>query len=196
MNAADTFSTSVAGHIPPKHPLWSPSLPSPIFSGGSSRTQFRGYGKLATLRGQPTRLSFSSALSPPTGLAGPSSNLKGVYSVETSRDTSFLSFNNWIRRADFGSDEHTAECALAVAALVAKTKSSPSKASVDVLDGIYTAGMVLCGTVLPRFLQDLVVRKKIEFIYCPTNFQLADFMTKPLDEDKFTFFRDSMMSIG
>ena len=47
-----------------------------------------------------------------------------------------------------------------------------------------------------RFLQDLVVRKKIEFIYCPTNFQLADFMTKPLDEDKFTFFRDSMMSTG
>jgi hypothetical protein len=47
-----------------------------------------------------------------------------------------------------------------------------------------------------RFLQDLAVRKKIEFIYCPTNFQLADFMTKPLDEDKFTFFRDSMMSTG
>jgi hypothetical protein len=45
-----------------------------------------------------------------------------------------------------------------------------------------------------RFLQDLVVRKKIKFVYCPTDLQLADFMTKPLDEEKFTHFRDVLMS--
>ena len=45
-----------------------------------------------------------------------------------------------------------------------------------------------------RFLQDLVVRKKIQFVYCPTDLQLADFMTKPLDEDKFAYFRDALMS--
>jgi hypothetical protein len=47
-----------------------------------------------------------------------------------------------------------------------------------------------------RFLQDLVVRKKIEFVYCPTDFQLADFLTKSLDEEKFSFFRDTVMSSG
>ena len=45
-----------------------------------------------------------------------------------------------------------------------------------------------------RFLQDLVVQKQIEFVYCPTDEQLADFFTKPLEEEKFTFFRDRIMS--
>ena len=35
-----------------------------------------------------------------------------------------------------------------------------------------------------RFLQDLVNRKSIEFIYCPTDIQLADLLTKPLLSDR------------
>ena len=34
-----------------------------------------------------------------------------------------------------------------------------------------------------RFLQELVNRKSIEFIYCPTDVQLADLLTKPLLSD-------------
>ena len=124
MNASELFSSSDAGHIPPMHPSRSQRLPFTNFSGVSSRTSFRGYGKIAASSGPTTRLSFSSALFPPTGPAGPKgvSSLKGVYSVETSRDISLPSFNNWIRKADFGSDEHTAECARAVAGIVAAPK--------------------------------------------------------------------------
>ena len=32
-----------------------------------------------------------------------------------------------------------------------------------------------------RFLQQLVVDREVEFIYTPTDQQLADFLTKPLD---------------
>jgi len=35
-----------------------------------------------------------------------------------------------------------------------------------------------------RFLQELVNRKSIEFIYCPTEVQLADLLTKPLLSDR------------
>ena len=41
-----------------------------------------------------------------------------------------------------------------------------------------------------RFLQQLVVDKEISFVYCPTNNQLADMFTKPLEEVKFVGFRD------
>ena len=45
-----------------------------------------------------------------------------------------------------------------------------------------------------RFLQQLVVDQKVQFVYCPTDHQLADFFTKPLDEDKFTSFRNQLLS--
>lgn len=41
-----------------------------------------------------------------------------------------------------------------------------------------------------RFLQQLVVDGDVEFVYCPTQHQLADFFTKPLIDGKFTQFRD------
>lgn len=44
-----------------------------------------------------------------------------------------------------------------------------------------------------RFLQESVVNKAIEFEYCPTDKQLADFFTKPLDEEKFLGFRSKLM---
>ena len=45
-----------------------------------------------------------------------------------------------------------------------------------------------------RFLQQKVVDKEVEFKYCPTNHQIADVFTKPLDESKFLWFRRQMMS--
>ena len=45
-----------------------------------------------------------------------------------------------------------------------------------------------------RFLQELVIDKRVEFVYCPTELQLADFFTKPLDVTKFQRFRDFIMS--
>ena len=44
-----------------------------------------------------------------------------------------------------------------------------------------------------RFLQQKVVDKEVEFKYCPTDHQIADFFTKPLDESKFLWFRRSLM---
>jgi len=44
-----------------------------------------------------------------------------------------------------------------------------------------------------RFLQQLVVDKEIEFQYCPTDDMVADFLTKPLDSQKFCYFRDRVM---
>ena len=44
-----------------------------------------------------------------------------------------------------------------------------------------------------RFLQQLVVDKLVEFVYCPTDVQLADFFTKPLDSQLFAKFRNSIM---
>lgn len=45
-----------------------------------------------------------------------------------------------------------------------------------------------------RFLQQQVVDKEVEFEYCPTNHQLADFFTKPLDMAKFLGFRELLMT--
>ena len=45
-----------------------------------------------------------------------------------------------------------------------------------------------------RFLQQLVVDKQVEFTYTPSELQLADFFTKPLDSIKFIRFRDFIMS--
>ena len=44
-----------------------------------------------------------------------------------------------------------------------------------------------------RFLQQLILQKKIILEYCPTDKQLADFFTKPLDETKFVNFRDLIL---
>jgi hypothetical protein len=45
-----------------------------------------------------------------------------------------------------------------------------------------------------QFLQQLVVDKDVEFVYCSTDVQLADICTKPLDEAKFFYFRDQLIS--
>ena len=45
-----------------------------------------------------------------------------------------------------------------------------------------------------RFLQQLVVDNQVEFTYTPSELQLADFFTKPLDSIKFIRFRDFIMS--
>ncbi len=44
-----------------------------------------------------------------------------------------------------------------------------------------------------RYLQQLVVDKVVEFVYCPTDVQLADFFTKPLDSETFRKFRNQIM---
>lgn len=44
-----------------------------------------------------------------------------------------------------------------------------------------------------RFLQQLVVDRDVEFIYTPTEHQLADFFTKALEVDTFQRFRDIIM---
>jgi len=46
-----------------------------------------------------------------------------------------------------------------------------------------------------RFLQQLVLDKEVEFVYTPTDDQLADFMTKQLDVTKFQRFRDVLLSV-
>jgi hypothetical protein len=45
-----------------------------------------------------------------------------------------------------------------------------------------------------RFLQQLVVDKDAEFVYCPTDLQLDDIFTKPFDEAMFVYFRDQLVS--
>jgi hypothetical protein len=44
------------------------------------------------------------------------------------------------------------------------------------------------------FLQQLVVDEVIQFVYCPTDHQVADFLTKALAEEKFIHFRKSLLS--
>ena len=44
-----------------------------------------------------------------------------------------------------------------------------------------------------RFLQQRSVDGEVEFEYCPTDDQLADFFTKPLDYVKFNGFRNRIM---
>ena len=45
------------------------------------------------------------------------------------------------------------------------------------------------------FLRDLVQRKEVHVVYCPTAELLADFFTKPLDRVTFLYFRDQMMVV-
>jgi hypothetical protein len=45
------------------------------------------------------------------------------------------------------------------------------------------------------FLQQLVVDEKIDFVYCPTDLQYADMMTKSLEKDKFVYFRDLIFGL-
>ena len=52
---------------------------------------------------------------------------------------------------------------------------------------------VLGETVSPSTLQ-LVLDKQIQFKYCPTDLQLADMLTKPLDSTKFLKFRDQFLA--
>ena len=46
-----------------------------------------------------------------------------------------------------------------------------------------------------RFLQQLVLDIEIEFVYTPTDEQLAELMTKSLDVTKFHRFRDVLLTI-
>ena len=45
-----------------------------------------------------------------------------------------------------------------------------------------------------RFLLQKVDEKDVEFKYCPTEYQIAGFFTKPLDAAKFVWFRKCLMS--
>ena len=47
-----------------------------------------------------------------------------------------------------------------------------------------------------RFLQQLVLDKEVEFVYCPTDEQKADFMTKPLDVVKLCSRRVMILLFG
>ena len=44
-----------------------------------------------------------------------------------------------------------------------------------------------------RFLQDHVLQKHVEFVYCPTKDQLADGFTKPLDRHLFLEHRRQIL---
>lgn len=44
-----------------------------------------------------------------------------------------------------------------------------------------------------HFLQDSIKTGVIKFVYCETDKQIADALTKPLLEDKFVYFRDLML---
>ena len=44
-----------------------------------------------------------------------------------------------------------------------------------------------------HFLQDSIKTGLIRFVYCETDKQIADSLTKPLLEDKFVYFRDLML---
>jgi hypothetical protein len=46
-----------------------------------------------------------------------------------------------------------------------------------------------------RFLQQHVLDKEVEFVYTPTDEQLADFKTKPMNVTKFQRFRDVFLSV-
>ena len=45
-----------------------------------------------------------------------------------------------------------------------------------------------------HFLQESIRSKVIKFKYCPTDEMIADALTKPLDVDKFIYFRQKMLS--
>jgi hypothetical protein len=46
-----------------------------------------------------------------------------------------------------------------------------------------------------RFLQQKVHEGIVKFLYCPTEFQLADLFTKNLETEKFVKFRDILMGL-
>ena len=43
------------------------------------------------------------------------------------------------------------------------------------------------------FVKDLVDKKMVRIMYCPTGIMLADFFTKPLQRELFRFFRNNIM---
>ena len=45
-----------------------------------------------------------------------------------------------------------------------------------------------------HFLQDTIKSKVIRFSYCDTNEMIADALTKPLDVEKFEYFRGLMLT--
>ena len=45
-----------------------------------------------------------------------------------------------------------------------------------------------------HFLQESIQKKVIKFKYCPTDVMIADALTKPLDKEKFLFFREKLLS--
>ena len=47
-----------------------------------------------------------------------------------------------------------------------------------------------------RFLQQLVVDKQVEFMYMPSELQLVDFFTKPLESIKFIRFGDFIRGLS
>jgi hypothetical protein len=45
-----------------------------------------------------------------------------------------------------------------------------------------------------HFLQESIRSNVIKFKYCPTDEMIADALTKPLDDVKFKYFREKMLS--
>ena len=46
-----------------------------------------------------------------------------------------------------------------------------------------------------RFLQQHVVDRTVEFVYCPTDYQLSDAVTRPLIDAKFHHFRNVLFGL-
>ena len=124
--------------MPPKR---SPSLSFPIATGGGSRTIFRGYGKQAQASGRIGHNYFKGQLA--------SSLPTGVYAAVSDIAHSVPSFQDFLLRSNFGSREEEASVALAsfiaAPAPAFSVKSSLLRASVEVLDDIYSSGLVLAG---------------------------------------------------
>ena len=124
--------------MPPKR---SQSLFLPIATGGSSRTTFRGYGKQAQASGLIGHQNFKGQLA--------SSVTNGVHSAVAYTAHTVPSFQDFLLRSNFGSREE--EASVALASLIAapapafSVKSSLLRAPVEVLDSIYSSGLVLAG---------------------------------------------------
>ena len=141
--------------MPPKR---SPSLFFPIATGGSSRTTFRGYGKQAQASGLIGHQNFKGQLA--------SSVTNGVHSAVAYTAHSVPSFQDFLLRSNFGSREEEASVALAsfiaAPAPAFSVKSSLLRAPVEVLDSIYSSGLVLAG-----------IRKSRSFTPLPDSLHLA-----------------------
>ena len=133
--------------IPSMPPKRSPSLFFLAASGGSTRTDFRGYGKQAQASGRVGHHYYQGqpALSP---------SLIGVHAAVSHIAHHLPSFQNWLLRSDFGSREESASVALAslIAAPASAfvVQSSLLRAPVEVLDGIFSSGLVLAGMRAPH----------------------------------------------